>query len=196
MLKNSNTQPRRRSKQRQRQPVKPQSPCIGATCSSEDAYEDWAATRREQLRELYHRLLRKLSQIYESQGDKQQSIEPLRKIGGHRPGQRTSASRLDATIRAGPVAGIRPCASTSNVLSHCAKNWTRNLEPETIELHRQIESGTLPRARSPAIAPGAIESIAILPLLNTGGDPGDGISQRRTHGKHHQQPLAIAGLCG
>src|SRR6266850_5757366 len=44
---------------------------------NEDVYEDWAATRREQLRDLYHRLLIKLSKIYEAHGDHQQSIEPL-----------------------------------------------------------------------------------------------------------------------
>src|SRR6267143_404840 len=35
---------------------------------NEDAYEDWAATRREQLRELYHRLLGRLPKIYEARG--------------------------------------------------------------------------------------------------------------------------------
>src|SRR4030095_12003868 len=47
---------------------------------NEDAYEDWAAPRREQLRELYQRLLSKLSSVYEAQGNQQQGIEPLRKL--------------------------------------------------------------------------------------------------------------------
>jgi len=47
---------------------------------NEDAYEDWVVQRREQLRELYHRLLGKLSQLYESQGEAQQSIELLRRL--------------------------------------------------------------------------------------------------------------------
>jgi DNA-binding SARP family transcriptional activator len=44
-------------------------------------------------------------------------------------------------------------------------------EPETVELQRQIESGLF-RPRAVIDISGAIESIAILPLLNASGDPG------------------------
>ena len=43
-------------------------------------------------------------------------------------------------------------------------------EPETIELHQQIERGQFP-GRLTSDSARSTESIAILPLLNTGGDP-------------------------
>jgi len=135
----------------------------------EDAYEDWVALRREQLRELYHRLLSKLAQIYESQGEAQQSIELLRRLiasdtaneQAHRDLMRLYA--LDGSRH-------RSLRQYQQCVASLRKELDADPEPATVELYRQIESGQFPR-RVTIDTSDAIESIAILPLLNTSGDP-------------------------
>jgi DNA-binding SARP family transcriptional activator len=136
---------------------------------NEDLYEDWAATRREQLRELYHRLLSKLSKIYESKGDHQQSIEPLRKLVA---ADRANEEAHRELMRLYALSGNRHQALRQ--YQQCVEALRMELdaapEPATVELSRQIESGRL-RIRTPPEPAKTIESIAILPLLNASGDP-------------------------
>lgn len=51
----------------------------------EDPYEDWIATHRERLRDLYRDLLATLARLYESRGNYQQSIERLKDLTAHSP---------------------------------------------------------------------------------------------------------------
>ena len=136
---------------------------------TEDTYEDWAATRREQFRELYQRLLSRLSKIYEAQGDHQQSIDPLRRLIAADPANEQAHREL---MRLYALIGNRHQALRQ--FHQCAEALRRELdaepEPATVALHRQIESRQF-RARAALDTPGHIESIAILPLQNTGGDP-------------------------
>ena len=136
---------------------------------NEDAYEDWAAMRREQSRELYYRLLRKLSKIYETQGDHQQSIESLRKLIAADTANEEAHRDL---MRLYALTGNRHQALRQ--YQQCVESLRRELdaEPEaaTAELQRQIESGLF-RTRASVDTPGTIESIAILPLRNDSGDP-------------------------
>ena len=136
---------------------------------NEDPYEDWAAMRREQSRELYHRLLINLSQIYEAQGDHHQSIEPLRKLIAADTANEEAHRDL---MRLYALTGNRHQALRQ--YQQCVESLRRELdaqpEPATIELHRQIESGLF-RPRDTVNTQGTIESIAILPLLNDSGDP-------------------------
>ncbi|MGH9846451.1 MAG: AfsR/SARP family transcriptional regulator [Blastocatellia bacterium] len=46
----------------------------------EDRYEDWAATRREQLNLLAQKLITKLARLYEASGQLQQSIEQRQRL--------------------------------------------------------------------------------------------------------------------
>ncbi len=136
---------------------------------NEDPYEDWAAMRREQSRELYHRLLIKLSKIYEAQGNYDQSVEPLRKLIAVDTANEEAYRDL---MRLYALTGNRHQALRQ--YQQCVESLRRELdaqpEPATIELHRQIESGLF-RPRDTVNAPGTIESIAILPLLNDSADP-------------------------
>ena len=104
---------------------------------TEDRYEDWAATRREQLRERYHALLGKLSKIYESQSDYQQSIEPLRKLVGSDPANEESHRDL---MRVYALAGNRHQALRQYQLCVASLRKHFDAEPQraTVELHRQI----------------------------------------------------------
>ena len=136
---------------------------------SENPYEDWAAMRREQSRELYHRLLRNLSKIYESQGDHPQSIEPLRKLIAADTANEEAHRDL---MRLYALTGNRHQALRQ--YQQCVESLRRELdaqpEPATVELQRQIESGLF-RPRDTVNTQGTIESIAILPLQNSSGDP-------------------------
>src|SRR6266550_3850542 len=151
---------------------------------NEDAYEDWAATRREQLRELYHRLLARLPKIYEAQGDYQQSIEALGKLIAADTSNEEAHRDL---MRLYALTGNRHQAFRQ--FQQCVESLRRELdagpEPATVELHRQIESGLF-RTHAAIDTPGAIESIAIAPLLNASGDPemeylSDGLTENIIH---------------
>ncbi len=151
---------------------------------NEDAYEDWAATRREQLRELYHRLLARLPKIYEAQGDYQQSIEALGKLIAADTSNEEAHRDL---MRLYALTGNRHQALRQ--FQQCVESLRRELdagpEPATVELHRQIESGLF-RTHAAIDTPGAIESIAIAPLLNASGDPemeylSDGLTENIIH---------------
>jgi DNA-binding SARP family transcriptional activator len=52
----------------------------GGDLLSEDLYEDWAVSRREQLRLLRQKLLRRLAQIHETNGHHQQAIESYQRL--------------------------------------------------------------------------------------------------------------------
>jgi len=136
---------------------------------SEDVYEEWTATRREQLRELYHRLLGKLSRIYESQDDKQQSIDPLTRLIATDPANELAHRDL---MRLYALTGNRHQALRQYQQCVDALRGELDTEPEpaTVALYRQIEAGQFPK-RTTIEVPGTSESIAILPLLNTSGDP-------------------------
>jgi TolB-like protein len=136
---------------------------------TEDLYEDWTALRREQVRELYRVLLLRLSKIYESQGNYQQSIEPLRILTGTDPANEEAQREL---MRLYALSGNRHQARRQyqQCVEAVRKEFDAEPEPATVELERQIESGLF-RPRAGSDISGAIESIAILPLLNSSGDP-------------------------
>ena len=139
---------------------------------NEDRYEDWAAPRRNQLRELYHRLLRHLARTYESQSDHEQSINSLRKLISSDPADEESHRLL---MRLYALDGNRNQALQQYQQCVAALRQELDTEPETatVELRRQIESG-LVGARGSLVGgldvARAIEAIAILPFHNEGGD--------------------------
>jgi DNA-binding SARP family transcriptional activator/Flp pilus assembly protein TadD len=142
----------------------------------EDLYEDWAAPRREQLRALRLDLLAGLAQLHESRGAYQQGIGRLKELLECDPTVEEIHRRL---MRLYALNGSGHQASRQ--YRQCAEALRRELgvEPDaaTDELYRQIESG---RIRPPAQDAGggirtrrdraAVESIAVLPLANLGGD--------------------------
>jgi DNA-binding SARP family transcriptional activator/TolB-like protein len=142
----------------------------------EDLYEDWAAPRREQLRALRLDLLAGLAQIHESRGSYQQGIGRLKELLECDPTVEEIHRRL---MRLYALTGSRHQALRQ--YRQCAETVRRELgmEPDgaTEELYRRIESG---RIGPPAPAAGggarsrlvraAIESIAVLPLVNLSGD--------------------------
>ena len=135
----------------------------------EDPYEDWAAMRREQSRELFHRLLSNLSKMYEAQGDYHHSIEPLRKLIAADTANEEAHRDL---MRLYALTGNRHQALRQ--YQQCVESLRRELdaqpEPAAVVLHRQIESGLFP-PHDTVKTQQTIESIAILPLLNDSGDP-------------------------
>ena len=143
MLKNSKARPARRVKSGAAAACETAIDLYQGDLLNEDAYEDWAATRREQLRELYHRLLSKLSNVYEAQGDQQQSIEPLRKLIAVDAANEQAHRDL---MRLYALTGSRHQALRQ--YQQCVEVLRRELdaepEPATLELYRQIESGALP----------------------------------------------------
>src|SRR5437763_3039640 len=142
---------------------------------TEDLYEDWTTTRRESLRALHHELLLKLAQLYERKQQYQQSIARLKELLDCDPANE-EVHRALMWLYA--LTGHRHQALRQ--YQQCAATMRRELaaEPdrETVELHRQIESGRI-QPLPPGATPGrpvreqaAIESIAILPLANLTAD--------------------------
>lgn len=135
---------------------------------TEDLYEDWVTARREQLRELYHLLLYRLSKIYEASGNYQQAIKPLRQLLDSDVANEEAHRDL---MRLFALSGNRRQALRQ--YEQCVKNLRKELdeepEPATVKLQQKIEAGLFgPRVSLGTL--GAIESMAILPLLNTGAD--------------------------
>jgi len=60
----------------------------------EDQYEDWAALRREELRRVYHELLRRLSRQYVTHGNQPQAIEVLQLLVASEPAEEDAHREL------------------------------------------------------------------------------------------------------
>ena len=141
----------------------------------EDLYEDWATSRREQLRELHQGLLGELARIFESKGDYQASIERLKQVLDDDETNEEVHRRL---MRLYALTGNRHQAIRQ--YQQCAEAIRREMEAEpdsiTTNLHREIESGRLQPlaavadAGHPTRDQSTIESIAILPLANLSRD--------------------------
>jgi len=153
----------------------------------EDLYDDWAVSRREQLRELHQSLLAGLARVHQSAGAYQQSIERLKQL-----------LECDTANEEVHRDLMRLYALTSNrhqalkQYQQCADILRRELETEpdlmTTELLREIETGRIqPLALAADLGAlkrdqPAIESIAVMPLANLSKEPtmeylSDGIAE-------------------
>ena len=140
---------------------------------TEDPYEDWAAARREQLRMMRQDLLTKLSHLYETRGEFEQSIERLKELVAIDPSDEEVHRRL---MRLYALTGSKGQALRQ--YRQCGEALRRELdaEPEraTLELYERIVSGQvdpLPSLKEHGPQHGAIvDSLAILPLVNASGD--------------------------
>jgi len=152
---------------------------------AEDLYEDWAATRREQLRGTYQELLLRVARLYETRGQYQHSIECFKELVARDQSNEAVHREL---MRLYTLTGNKHQALRQYQL--CCDALARELdaEPEraTQQLQQQIISGQL---ASPALEVGrdksageTIDSLAILPLANASADPNaeylsDGITE-------------------
>ena len=152
---------------------------------AEDRYEDWAVARREQLRNAYQELLARLAQLYETRGEHQLAIERLKELAAC---DCTNEETHRQLMRLYALNGNKHQALRQYQL--CCEVLQKELgeEPEraTSELRQQIISGQLAPASSLSDAErdpdGAINSLAIFPLVNAGADPNaeylsDGITE-------------------
>lgn len=155
---------------------------------AEDLYEDWAATRREQLRSTYQELLLRLAWLYETRGQYQHSIERFKELVARDQSNEEAHRQL---MRLYTLTGNKHQALRQYQLCCDALGKELDAEPDraTQQLHRQIISGQLaPPAREVGRDPGSgetietIDSLAILPLANASSDPNaeylsDGITE-------------------
>lgn len=107
---------------------------------SDDLYEDWAVSRREQLRLLRQKLLRRLAQIHETNGHHQQAIESYQRLVEASPSDEESHRHL---MRLYAHTGDRGQAMRQ--YQQCRESLRRELdaepEPATVELHERIAAG-------------------------------------------------------
>lgn len=104
---------------------------------SEDIYEDWAASRREQLRMLYQQLLNHLARIYEARGDYRQSIERLNQLIAATPADEEAHRNL---MRLYALTDNRQQSLQQYQLCRDVLRRDLDAEPEraTVALHAQI----------------------------------------------------------
>jgi DNA-binding SARP family transcriptional activator/TolB-like protein len=154
---------------------------------TEDLYEDWAATRRELARSIYQELLAKLAQQYESRGELKKAIERLKELAVCDSSNEEIHRQL---MRLYALTGNKHQALRQYQVCCEALQSELDAEPErsTRKLLEQIISGSL-EPLSPATksehdsgSGKAIDSLAILPLINATADEGaeyfsDGITE-------------------
>jgi len=108
----------------------------------ENQYADWATSRREYLRLLHRKLLTKLAQIYEDQGEYQRSIGHIQDVVKDEPTDERAHRQL---MRVLALAGSKFLALEQ--YKQCKKALRRGLdaapEPSTIELGKEILHGII-----------------------------------------------------
>jgi DNA-binding SARP family transcriptional activator/Tfp pilus assembly protein PilF len=159
----------------------------GGDLLADDPYEDWAAARRERLRAQHLQLLSNLAALHEARGEHGPAVERLKELLTGDPTNEEAHRRL---MRLYALAGDKQSALRQYTI--CSQELRRELdaEPErdTAELRRQIAVGRFSTAPPPGAAEigagtgAGFSSLAILPLLNDGGEEGaeyfaDGITE-------------------
>ncbi|MFN0122942.1 MAG: BTAD domain-containing putative transcriptional regulator [Blastocatellia bacterium] len=112
----------------------------GGELLAEDPYEDWAVTRREQLRMLQQNLLLRLARLHESNGQRQQSIERYNQLVAASPANEDAHRQL---MRLYAQTDARHQALRQYQI--CRDFLRRDLdtapEPATLRLYEQITAG-------------------------------------------------------
>src|SRR5581483_9433577 len=108
----------------------------------EDPYEDWVAARREQLRLLWQRLLKRLAQLHEAGGSYQSGIERLGHLASANPSDEETHRSL---MRLYALTGSRHLALQQYQQCRAALRSDLDAEPEraTTELYEQIVAGRI-----------------------------------------------------
>ncbi len=139
----------------------------------EDLYEDWAWSKRDQLRILHHDLLFSLARIYEKAEQFQRSIDRVNRILLEEPSNEAAQRHL---MRVYARIGHRRRALQQ--YERCREALKRDLdaEPEdsTIQLYQEIAEGKIrleEGSHEEDPHPGEVDSLAILPFENTSQDP-------------------------
>jgi DNA-binding SARP family transcriptional activator/TolB-like protein len=140
----------------------------GGELLPEDRYEDWAVARREQLRRLSARLLLRLAQLYEADGQFQPSIERYQQLIALDPADEEIHRRL---MRLYARTGNRHEALAQ--YQQCREALRRELdaepEPATVALYEQIAAGHFQQGVQPeniAAKNEAVESTALTTLAD------------------------------
>ena len=124
---------------------------------ADNPYSDWAAPRREHLRLLHRKLLTKLAQLYEEQGEYQPGIKHLQGLVKSDPTDERAHRQL---MRLLALTGSKFLALEQ--YKQCREALRRELEAEpeasTVELGRQILHG--------AIQPAPLKSQSVSPTFN------------------------------
>lgn len=139
----------------------------------EDLYEDWARSKRDQLRILYLDALSRLGELHEELGDPASSIGAFNQLLGSDPANEDAHRRI---MRLYASTGRRQQALQQ--FENCRAALSRELdaEPEeaTSELHRDILSGKLktpaPARQAPPPTGTVVDSLAVLPFVNSSDD--------------------------
>ena len=142
---------------------------------AEDLYEDWAALRREQLRNVHHELLARLANLHEEHGELELAIGRLRTLAASDSANEKTHRQL---MRLYALSGNKSQALKQyRICREVLRNdFDAEPEPATEALREEIAAGTLAPVRVPIKAErregeSVIDSLAILPLVNASPDP-------------------------
>lgn len=155
----------------------------GGDLLAEDIYQDWAASRREQLRSTHQTLLQKFARLLEARGEYHPAIERLRQLVALDVANEEAHRQL---MQLYALSGQRQQALRQ--YKECCDTLRRELgaDPEraTHALHDDITAERIQPLSKATSDPQrfAPNSLAILPLVNASGNPdleyfSDGITE-------------------
>jgi tetratricopeptide (TPR) repeat protein len=123
--------------------------CIWGDLLPEDQCEDWAVERREELRWVYHDLLRHLSRLYEERGQYRPAIEVLQRLIASEPAEEGAHRQL---MRLYALSGQRHQALQQYDRLREALRREADAEPDapTRRLVEEIRAGRFPPGASVA----------------------------------------------
>ena len=118
----------------------------------EDRYEEWAESRREELRRLHLALLVELAGLYEERGEHGPAVEALRKVVAEEPTLEEAHTRLIRLYALSERRG-EAMAQYGSLRKILSEKLSAQPSSATRRLRDEIAAGEFPPARTPPAAP-------------------------------------------
>lgn len=159
---------------------------------SEDRYEDWASSRREALRRMFHTVLLSLANLYEERGEANLAADTLRRLLASEP---THEDAHIGLMRIYANTGMQRQALAQYESLRAELRNELDIEPRsaTTRLYRQILEGEYTTVPKPVTIEPASQSTGRAEVKDS---PADDDAPRRPDGAPTNLPIQLTRLIG